>query len=1504
MKYSIVITTYNHVDDLLKPCIESIVRNTIIEDMEIIIVANGCTDHTREYVESLGEPFKLLWFDEPLGYTKAANEGFKIAQGEYIIPMNNDVEILDFWEKNQWLEALEAPFFIDEKVAVTGVSRLFNESTRRYFIIFFLAMLKREIFEKYGFYDETFSPGWGEDIDYCHKIEDDGYKCVKVPDDTYEWTYSIPFPVVHKDGQTMKQDGSVWVNTYDKTAVEHSEILRQRHFKPIKYSIIIPTYNHLDDLLKPCIESIRENTDFLKKCTEVIVIANGCTDETAAYVRSLGYPFRLLDFQEPLGYTKATNEGIKAAEGEYLILLNNDTKILPFPELEKGDWIEMLEHPFIQDDKMGLTGPMQSYCPHAEDDFIIFFCCMIPKRLFDELGLLDEIFSPGFGEDSVTGETPIIIKRDGEIDIIPIEDIYASNEDGRVLVENVEVFTASGWSKLNYCYRHSVSKPIYRIRTSSSQINVTGDHSLFSGGIPVLVSDLKIGDKIDLIKENPILLDGFDITDSWEQGMFVAEGSASINKYRIKRRGRKNEYDQTVAYAKIDQFGKDSEHIIDRICETWNWNKKQYKTDEKSNHDIYYRTSLTGVNKQEKVLELRNKYYTNTSSEKKVPVEILNSNKKSIESFLDGYFTGDGHEEHREKRRSKKSYTTKSATLAFGVQLLWERLGVFSSINVRKDKPHIFNVRELIGKSGIGTKFENSGIEPKKDDGTIIEISIVTELYRDDNGKCHVYDVNTDDGTFIAGVGGVVAHNTDFAMRAKQAGYKIEQVPNYDVSFLDQEQKRMSGSFPIFHAGEETFKHIENGDDLLQKNREILAQRWGKKNRILVPENNELKKLNLGCGDLTLDGYVNVDLYNPQADLKADIQDLSMFPDGSVGEILAYHVFEHINPYQVHAMLHEWNRILCDGGRLMIELPDIEGMCKEFTTANKAKRYELLNCIYGTTQIEHPHLFGWYEEIMRDHLTDTGFVDVVKKDPEIKGHWGVNMRIEAQKPARITSDPDKTKDQEDDENQSRIYDGFLFSNELDLLEVRLNELYDVVDKFIIVESPKTHTNMDKPLLFEQNKERYARFMDKIVHIVASDYPEWHGNPWDYERHQRHSISKGWTNLRDHDIVMVSDLDEIPSKEAVKNYKVSDGFRTFQQTLSYYKLNCICTSQKWEWGKILPYSIAKTMDGPCHIRYTESPIIPNGGWHFSYAGDVRFIQKKLAEFSHWEYNNEEYNTEDVISHRMENGLDLFGRDIQFSFVDIDESFPQYVRENLNAMIKNGLVQTNRRIDRTAVEALDVATFYEVFLLNSYAIYPRDMKDKIVIDVGANRGIFSLYAYESGARLIIAFEPQEDNFNMLKDNCSQYPEIEIHQVAVVGIPIDYIDIYGEDVVASIYQNQESPKSSQRVRAVVLSDCLKGIDGNDLVLKMDCEASEYDIMMNTPRDIIRRFKTIVMEIHDAIEPFIGKSKELKNMIVSMGYSAVSEFAFGTWYDLENGEKSFVPGLASIIRFNRNEE
>lgn len=226
-KYSIVIPTLNHLEDCLKPCLESIFKNTDLEasNVEIIVVANGCTDGTHDYLQGTqvavgSDRLKVLSFSQPLGYTKATNMGLKLTTGEFVVLMNNDCQVLDFAKKGEWLDMLASPFYItsdllDKSVGVTGPSKLFSKETERHFVVFFLAMIRKELFDEIGYLDETFNPGGGEDIDFCARAENAGYKLVKVPEDDNLWKYETSYPIYHKGEATVHSDVEDWENKFN-----------------------------------------------------------------------------------------------------------------------------------------------------------------------------------------------------------------------------------------------------------------------------------------------------------------------------------------------------------------------------------------------------------------------------------------------------------------------------------------------------------------------------------------------------------------------------------------------------------------------------------------------------------------------------------------------------------------------------------------------------------------------------------------------------------------------------------------------------------------------------------------------------------------------------------------------------------------------------------------------------------------------------------------------------------------------------------------------------------------------------------------------------------------------------------------------------------------------------------------------------------------------------------------------------------------------------------------
>ena len=165
----------------------------------------------------------------------------------------------------------------------------------------------------------------------------------------------------------------------------------------MRYSIVIPTYNHCEKYLKPCVESIIKYTDMTD--TELIISANGCKDNTKAYLDYLktAVPNLIVVWNDAaLGYAKATNEGIKVATANRIVLLNNDTVLLG---QDRNKWLEILEAPFLQDPKMGISGPIVQHSPDANHIFCVFFCVMIDRRVFNTIGLLNEEYGVGTGED-------------------------------------------------------------------------------------------------------------------------------------------------------------------------------------------------------------------------------------------------------------------------------------------------------------------------------------------------------------------------------------------------------------------------------------------------------------------------------------------------------------------------------------------------------------------------------------------------------------------------------------------------------------------------------------------------------------------------------------------------------------------------------------------------------------------------------------------------------------------------------------------------------------------------------------------------------------------------------------------------------------------------------------------------------------------------------------------------------------------------------------------------
>ena len=165
----------------------------------------------------------------------------------------------------------------------------------------------------------------------------------------------------------------------------------------MKYSIVIPTYNNCEKYLKPCIDSIIKYTDMTN--VELVVSANGCTDNTFKYLEYLktAIPHLVIAWDaDPLGYSKATNIGINLCTADKIILLNNDTVLL---DQVKNYWVDLFDQAF-NNPKCGISCIIKGMSEPAGRDFAVFFCVMIHRKVFDKIGLLNEEYGVGGGEDT------------------------------------------------------------------------------------------------------------------------------------------------------------------------------------------------------------------------------------------------------------------------------------------------------------------------------------------------------------------------------------------------------------------------------------------------------------------------------------------------------------------------------------------------------------------------------------------------------------------------------------------------------------------------------------------------------------------------------------------------------------------------------------------------------------------------------------------------------------------------------------------------------------------------------------------------------------------------------------------------------------------------------------------------------------------------------------------------------------------------------------------------
>ncbi len=276
----------------------------------------------------------------------------------------------------------------------------------------------------------------------------------------------------------------------------------------------------------------------------------------------------------------------------------------------------------------------------------------------------------------------------------------------------------------------------------------------------------------------------------------------------------------------------------------------------------------------------------------------------------------------------------------------------------------------------------------------------------------------------------------------------------------------------------------------------------------------------------------------------------------------------------------------------------------------------------------------------------------------------------------------------------KVYDCIPFFNELDILELRLNILDKYVDKFIIEEATMTFSGAEKDLCFAANRDRFKKFLHKIVYVTVDDSPRT-GTTHQRDYFQKNRLIEGLKEVgaTAEDVIIFGDCDEIPNpvelERIIKNFDNTKVYHLAQRNFYGFlnmeeksgKLLSITREfpdipqkeRKWLGTKVtstlcIPKEGIVRLRDLCEVTDDNAVRVANGGWHFGYMGGdhetdpVRRIGVKVKAAAHQEYNEREIILETMD--RLVLGQDIFGRDARFERVRIDSSYPEYLVNNLS------------------------------------------------------------------------------------------------------------------------------------------------------------------------------------------------------------------------------------------------
>jgi beta-1,4-mannosyl-glycoprotein beta-1,4-N-acetylglucosaminyltransferase len=252
----------------------------------------------------------------------------------------------------------------------------------------------------------------------------------------------------------------------------------------------------------------------------------------------------------------------------------------------------------------------------------------------------------------------------------------------------------------------------------------------------------------------------------------------------------------------------------------------------------------------------------------------------------------------------------------------------------------------------------------------------------------------------------------------------------------------------------------------------------------------------------------------------------------------------------------------------------------------------------------------------------------------------------------------------------KIYDCFTYFDEDLILDIRFHCMNKYVDKFIIIEAGETHQGARKEKRF--NIKKFLKFKDKIIYKYIRKFPS-NLNNWERENFQRNYIHSCINEANNDDLIIISDVDEIPN---MSKFQIDDKYKyyVFDQKMFYYKLNILVKNcQAWHGSRACK---KKFLISPQWLRsqkvHKKYPFwridknnfkhIKKGGWHFSFLKTPENISKKIQSFAHSEFNINKITNIENIQNKIFKKEDLFNRGYKFLKIDLNNSFPEYILKN--------------------------------------------------------------------------------------------------------------------------------------------------------------------------------------------------------------------------------------------------